>query len=167
MEDNNRMEEQRKLHILSPDDLDDEDETGEVIDIRPVENPTSLKATVAEMLIGMLLWGILCEVVILIVVPDILRCSVGLWIGIILSAGSAVHMAWSFDKAVDLEQKSAQAKIRMHALIRYAVIVIVFAVILFTGVINPLAAFAGILALKVSAYLQPLVHRVLKSNPRR
>lgn len=56
---------------------------------------------------------------------------------------------------------AAQGYIRKTAFIRYAVIVVVFAVVMLTRAANPLAVFLGIMGLKAAAYLQPFVHRRL------
>ena len=58
---------------------------------------------------------------------------------------------------------AAQGYIRKTAFIRYAVIVVVFAVVMLTRAANPLAVFLGIMGLKAAAYLQPFVHR--RSHP--
>ena len=40
------------------------------------------------------------------------------------------------------------------------VIVIVMALVMVSGFANPLAAFLGLMGLKVAAYLQPFTHRI-------
>ena len=45
-------------------------------------------------------------------------------------------------------------------MIRYAVVVIVFLIVLMTKVLNPLITFLGIMSLKVAAYLQPFTHKL-------
>lgn len=124
------------------------------------ENQTKLTSTVLEMIIAMILFGVLCELIGIWFVQDKLSYSVGLWIGIILAIGMALHMAWALDKGMDLSRKQAMAKIRSNSMIRYVVVVIIYAIVAVTNVGNPLAAFLGIMSLKVSAYLQPLTHKL-------
>ena len=43
---------------------------------------------------------------------------------------------------------------------RYAIAVIIFVIISVTKVMNPLVVFLGYMSLKVTAYLQPITHKV-------
>ena len=51
-------------------------------------------------------------------------------------------------------------------LLRYAVVLVVFAVLMLTHFADPLAAFAGLMGMKASAYLQPFI-RGYKEKKRR
>ena len=146
---------------------EDDEDTEDNIDIKPVTEETSLRQTLYEMLTGMAVWGIVCEFVGIWFVPDQMKYTFGLWIGILLAAGMAAHIAWSVNWAVDLNQKSAENKIRLHAVLRYVVVLAVFAVLIFTDFANPLAAFLGIICLKVSAFLQPFAHKLFNALKRR
>ena len=68
-------------------------------------------------------------------------------------------MAWSLDKALDLGQEGAVKKMRSYSLIRYAVALMVLGMMMIFDFAGPLTAFLGLMGLKVSAYLQPLLHR--------
>lgn len=161
MEEKIKDDDNEQLSVINPEGLFDDEDSDEVIELKPVTETVSLKTTVLEMILIMALWGILCQIVILVFFKDKLGCSIGMWLGVIMALASSVHMAWSFDMAMELESKAAQSKIHFHAILRYVVIVILVAVILFTEFANPFAAFVGVMALKVSAYLQPLAHKVL------
>nr|WP_308627305.1 ATP synthase subunit I [uncultured Eisenbergiella sp.] len=122
--------------------------------------------TVLELWTGILLWGIVCQLVPVWFVKDKAGYSLGLWLGILLAGASAFHMWWSLDRGLD-RGGAAQGYIRKHAFIRYAVIVAVFAAVMLTGTFNPLAAFLGIMGLKAGAYLQPFVHKRLHPEEER
>ena len=64
--------------------------------------------------------------------------------------------------ARDGAQKYATSK----NLLRYAVVLVVFAVLMLTHFADPLAAFAGLMGMKASAYLQPFI-RGYKEKKRR
>lgn len=142
--------------------LDDEEVCEDEIDLVPVTEHVTLKQTVQEMMILMVLWLILIELVGIWWFEDKLGIGLGFLAGVLIAAAMVVHIAWTLNWAVDLPEKTAKGKIRLHALLRYFAVVGIFALILFTKVLNPIAAFVGVLALKVSAYLQPLTHRAFK-----
>lgn len=115
-----------------------------------------------EMLIAMPFYGLLCQVTIVWFTEDKMAYSLGLWIGILAAACMAVHMAYGLDYALDFDGGTAQKLMTKHNLIRYGVVVVLFGLIMVSGFINPLSAFLGIMALKVSAYLQPLTHKLFR-----
>ena len=88
-------------------------------------------------------------------VPDKLRFTTGLAIGIALACGMAVNMA------VVLREAKARSKIIARSVTRYLVVVIVFFVMMKWELGSLPAAFIGVLGLKISAYLQPLAHRFI------
>lgn len=113
-----------------------------------------------ELLAGILLIGVVCEIIGVCLVTDKAGYSIGLFIGVLLAAGTAVHMAWSLDIALDTGGLGAEKKIRTGSFVRYGIIVIIFVVVALTKIGNPLAAFLGIMTLKAGAYLQPLIHKL-------
>lgn len=72
---------------------------------------------------------------------------------------TAVHMYRTLDKALD-HGADAVKMVTKANLIRYGCIVIVFGIVLLTGVLNPLISFMGIMTLKVAAYMQPFTHKL-------
>lgn len=111
--------------------------------------------------VSILFYGVLCQIIGIFLVKNKLSYSFGLWIGILLALLMAYHMAYVLERALDMGERGAQAVVMKHNLIRYAVIVIVLAIVMLTDVANPLAAFAGIMGLKVGAYLQPFANKLL------
>ena len=148
-------------------DDEDDDETLDSDDKQDVESsvisdPISLKQTLLEMIAGMIFFGGICELAGVWWVKDKLACSIGLWIGVAIAAGMAIHMAWSFDRVMDLPEKAATNKVRVQSILRYGILLIIFAIILLTDFVHPLTAFLGVMSLKVSAYLQPFSHIVFQ-----
>lgn len=124
---------------------------------------TEINETLLELLIGILLFGLLCQLSIVWFVTDRTGYSVGLWIGVALAGLSAVHMYRSLDRALDFEASAARV-IQKNSIIRYVVIVTVLAIIMITEAANPLAAFLGLMGLKVAAYIQPFTHKFLRNK---
>lgn len=112
------------------------------------------------LLVGIILFGILCQVLVFFVVEDKTGYSIGLWVGVLTAIFMAFHMAVTLNTAVERDVKGAQAAATRQNIIRYLIVVIILGILMLTKVGNPLAAFAGVMGLKVSAYLQPLFARL-------
>ena len=121
-----------------------------------------LSDVLPDLLIGILLYGVVCEAVGLIFVKDRLFYSIGLLIGILCAMGMAVHMAWSLNMALDLGESGAVKKMQLHNLLRYGIVVVVIFALWLSGLGNPVVAFLGIMGLKVAAYLQPFTHKLFR-----
>lgn len=125
------------------------------------EKIADVNKTLIELLIGILLFGIICQIVGAVFVKELASYSSGLWIGIVTAMATAVHMYKSLDRALDLDAGSASKKIQVQSIIRYVFIVIIMGITMVNGYTNPLAAFLGIMGLKVAAYLQPFTHKLI------
>jgi len=119
-----------------------------------------INTALPELLCGIIIFGILCQVVGLFFVEDKTNYSVGLWIGVLTAIFMAFHMAITINSAVERDVKGAQAVATRQNIIRYLVVVIILGILILTGIGNPLAAFVGVMGLKISAYLQPLIVRL-------
>lgn len=115
-----------------------------------------------EMLYAMPVYGLLCQVTIVWFVQDKTAYSLGLWLGILIAACMALHMSWGLEYALDFDGDTAQKIMTKHNIIRYIAVVIVLGLIMVSGFINPLSAFLGLMGLKVSAYLQPFTHKIIR-----
>ena len=111
--------------------------------------------TLAELFAGITASALLFQGVIVWLVKDRLSYSIGLWIGAALAAGLAWHMWWTLGEA------GAQKQMRRQSALRFGVVILVLGVLMMTQAANPLAAFLGIMTLKVAAYLQPVTHKVI------
>jgi len=112
------------------------------------------------LLLGIILFGILCQVAVFFLVEDKTGYSVGLWVGVFTAIFMAFHMAVTLNTAVERDVKGAQASATRQNIIRYFIVVVILGILMLTKVGNPLAAFAGVMGLKVSAYLQLLLARL-------
>lgn len=118
--------------------------------------------TLQEMLLSMPFWGLFCQVTIVWFAEDKTSYSLGLWIGVLMAACMAVHMDWSLQRAFDFDSAIAQKMIVKQNLIRYGCVVAACALVMLSGFLNPLSAFLGLMGLKVSAYLQPFTHKLIR-----
>lgn len=113
-----------------------------------------------ELLVGIAFWGAMVQIIGLFLKGNKLFFLIGLWSGIAVAAFMAIHMYVSISTA--LECQDAVAKIRNHSVIRYVVVVIVLFFLYFGKLGNPLSYVAGVMGLKVAAYMQPIIHRLIK-----
>lgn len=125
------------------------------------EKIAGVNKTLLELIAGILIYGLLCQIIGLVFVEEKDAYSSGLWIGIVTAVAAALHMWHSLDVSLDYDESTAGRKMQMQSIIRYVVIVLVMGLTMINGFTNPLAAFLGIMGLKVAAYLQPFTHKLL------
>ena len=120
---------------------------------------TNRSDTLIELLCGILVYGVIGQLVILCFLHDKIWLSIGWWIGVLCAVLGAYHMWWGLDRALDFGEKAAVKLITSYNLLRYAVIVIIMGIVMVTEIGNPLAAVFGVFGLKAGAYMQPFIHK--------
>lgn len=115
--------------------------------------------TLFDLCLGIFLYGIVFQAI-LLCFSRVLSYSMGLWIGIVLAEAGAVHMWWSLDRGMDQAAKQAARTVGTNNLIRYFVLVVVMFVLIYTDFANPIFMFCGYMGMKISAYLNPWLHKI-------
>ncbi len=110
--------------------------------------------TLFDLCLGILLYGIVFQVILLCFSRQA-SYSLGLWIGVALAEAGAVHMWWSLDRGMEQAAKQAAKTVGANNLIRYFVLVVVY-----TDFANPIFMFCGYMGMKISAYLNPWLHKI-------
>ena len=128
--------------------------------MRIVEMLKKMNRALLEMEIGILLWGILCQLIGMFFVQNRADYTKSLWFGILFAVISAIHMYRSLDRALDFGEKDATKMIFRAYLIRYVLFAVILFIIMITKVMNPLVVFLAYMGLKVTAYLQPITHKL-------
>lgn len=123
------------------------------------EKITKINRTLFELETGILIYGVVCQLFVFLV-KDKAQYSLGLWMGVLIAAASAFHMWWSLDRALDLGERQAVKVMSTHNILRYLFIVVALVLIAIGGSANPLAAFLGIMGLKVSAYMHFFTQKI-------
>lgn len=121
-----------------------------------------MEKTLKELLIGIMIFEVVAWLAGVFFVNSALKYSIGLFIGAVMACACAYHMWWSLDKNISVNSDNeggAKAYSIRSSLLRYVVIAVVFAGLCLTDFSYPLAAFLGIMGLKVGAYLQPIVSK--------
>ena len=116
--------------------------------------------TLRELMAGIVLYGIVIQVILAVFFPLKVFRAVGLWAGILCGLAMAVHMAFCLEKIVEMDEKGAKAYAKRTTLIRYACVCLVLILIAYTKTGDPVTLVLGTLGLKIGAYLQPAVHKV-------
>ncbi len=112
------------------------------------------------LVLGIIFYGIAIELVGVWFVSDKLRFTSGLMIGIVTAIGMAIHMAVVLLDAVDFAgAEKAKRRIIAKSILRYVVVVVIFLVMMIFHLGSLFSAFLGVMGLKASAYMQPLMHK--------
>ena len=127
---------------------------------KTVHQISKISDTLLELLIGILFWGILCQLIPVWFLSDKLKYSIGLWTGIITAGIAAYRMWWAIDQAVNADRGGAEKIIRMHSIFRYILIVLILGLVYYLNIGNVFSAFLGIIGLKVAVYMQPFTHKL-------
>lgn len=115
-----------------------------------------------DLILGILIFGILAEVIPIWFVQDKTGYTIGLILGILTAVFAAWHMAWTMDSAFDTDEGTAVKRLQKNSALRYGVQLIILGLLILTGIGNPIAAFLGMYSLKVAAYLAPFTHKLFR-----
>ena len=108
---------------------------------------------------GIVFYGLALWLVGIWFVGNRIQYTVGLWIGVALAAGMAVNMAIVTVEA--MEENRSSRKPLLYAVVRYVVLVAAFLAVWYLKIGNVIAMFAGVMGLKIAAYLQPFTHKFI------
>lgn len=120
--------------------------------------------TLKELIGGIIVYGVIVQIICLIAGGFRMQIAVGLWLGIFSAAAIAVHMKRSIEDSLELGEGGAQKHMHRKYVVRSLLVAVVFGIAIYTGVGNGLAILAGVMGLKVSAYLQPVIHKIAVKN---
>lgn len=119
----------------------------------------SWKRTLLELFAGIVLSGMVFEIIGIIFVKDRISHSVGMLLGVLIALAMAAHMAYSLNEALSWDEEHAKRSIWKSYLLRYTAVALCMGLIAYFGIGNVISCFAGIMTLKAAAYLQPYLHK--------
>ena len=125
-----------------------------------IKKISSINSALPGLLLGIVLFGAVSQLAGIFLVAEKASYSIGLWIGVLTAIFMAFHMAFSLNSAVDRDAKGAQAVATRQNIIRYLIVVLILGILMMTNIGNPIAAFVGVMGLKISAYLQPIFQKL-------
>jgi len=115
--------------------------------------------TLLEMHLGMLFFGIVCQIVGALAIGNRWNYALSLWFGVAFAVAGSIHMCRTLNRAL-LSGSEASGIVTRGYLFRYVIVAAVLIVISVTETMNPLVFFLGYMSLKVTAYLQPITHKL-------
>lgn len=118
--------------------------------------------TLLELLAGIIVLGMIIQIVCLIVSRNYIYDAVGLWAGIGICCFSAIHMSRSIEDAVDLGEDSATKRVRVGYATRMLITLIVAGAVIYFKKGNYVTLLIGVFPLKLAAYLQPITHKIFE-----
>lgn len=115
---------------------------------------------------GILIYGLIVQLMGVWFVADKLGYSIGLWYGIAIGIGMAINLATVIYDAVTFDgEGNANKRVAAKSMLRYIVVAILFGILGYFEFGNLFTAFLGVMGLKISAYAQPLLNKIVnKSN---
>ncbi|MCI9077793.1 MAG: DUF2076 domain-containing protein [Lachnospiraceae bacterium] len=119
------------------------------------------KQILKEMFAGLLVWLIPVLIILVIVAGNKLAAAAGVLFGGMAAAGLLLHMFHHLDIALSMDVKHAQKHMQFATLKRFFFMAVVLAVSM-AGYkyIHPAGTVLGLFGMKISAYLQPVVHKM-------
>ncbi|NLG02647.1 MAG: hypothetical protein GX567_02235 [Clostridia bacterium] len=148
-----------KLLALAPE-VPDEQTDGNAESEMSQETATNTTHVLQEMAIGVLLFAVIIQVFVILFSKKLLYDSIGLWVGAVTAILLAVHMKNTIEAVMD--QAGGRGAGGRYALIRYVAVLIIFIGLFVFKIGNPVICFAGIMGLKIGAYMQPFIHKLLR-----
>ena len=115
---------------------------------------------------GIVIFGLLVQITGVWFVEDKLGYSIGLWYGVAIGIGMAINLATVIYDAVTFDgEGNANKRVAAKSMLRYLVVAILFGILGYFEFGNLFTAFLGVMGLKISAYAQPLLNKIVnKSN---
>ncbi|MBO4890326.1 MAG: hypothetical protein J5574_04975 [Lachnospiraceae bacterium] len=121
--------------------------------------------TLHEMLLGIAAANILLAIVAALV-PNRQQALMGVLTGTVIAAVYVIHMAVTMDDAMNLDEKGAVAQVRKQMIIRYLFVFALGGAVLYFKIAHPVFLVLSIITIKAGAYLQPVIHKILKREER-
>ena len=115
---------------------------------------------------GIVIFGLLVQFTGVWFVEDKLGYSIGLWYGVAIGIGMAINLATVIYDAVTFDgEGNANKRVAAKSMLRYIVVAILFGILGYFEFGNLFTAFLGVMGLKISAYAQPFLNKIVnKSN---
>ena len=159
---NKKQNRNKKLKKLKRNQIQNTDNDNTDIDVSESRiGSFRINRTGIELIIGNVIYYILGQILILIFADRKLNVSVGFILGVVISVLMTVHMTIAIEQAMSFNERGADRHIKKTTAVRMILCFIALIAIGVTHEGDIVAALFGVMALKVSAYLQPLTHKVL------
>ena len=122
-----------------------------------------LNQALPGLVFGILAYGLIVELIGVWFVSDKIRYTTGLLFGIGCAIGMAIHIAMIIEESVRIG-KGHEKYLSFKSVMRYLVLCAIMITMTFFKLGNMFTAIIGLLGLKVSAYAQPLLIKILSKH---
>lgn len=119
---------------------------------------TKINITLIELLFGIGIYAAAGVILIMLLMQDKGRSLTAFLIGVTVSAGMVIHMYTELEKALYMDEMGALKHTRMTTCFRMVAVAVILAAVGITKG-DVISAVVGVMALKVSAYIQPFTHK--------
>lgn len=129
----------------------------------------SMNPMLLDLSTGCIIYGIVGEIIIVAVglsfyQEGFWKIILGFLIGTAAAVALTVHMYFGVVESLSLGETGALKHTRKMYILRIAGILVILVLIYFTGFCDAVAFAAGLISLKVAAYLQPITHKYIVSK---
>lgn len=125
-----------------------------------LETLKSKNRTLLEMHVGIIFFGLICQIIGAFIVKNQVTYALSLWFGIVTAIVSAYHMNRTLERALDSGANAGGIALKGY-LFRYIMLFIILLIAVIVESMNPLVVFLGYMSLKISALMEPITHKVV------
>ena len=129
--------------------------------MKRLKNGIRISETGKELLVGNVFFYIVGQIIILILAKHKLYVSLGFLFGVLISTLGTINMIITVEETVNMKSKGAEMHLRKTASIRLILTLLAMVAVALFKIGDVIGLIIGVMALKVSAYLQPFTHKVL------
>ena len=121
-----------------------------------------INSALPGLIAGILIYGLIVQFTGVWFVEDKLDYSIGLWYGIAIAIGMGINIAVViYDTVTFYGGPDTNKRVAAKSILRYFVVVILFLILGYFEIGNLFTAFLGAMGLKFSAYMQPLLNKIV------
>ena len=123
------------------------------------------KVILKEMIIGLFIWSLPVLAILTLIAENKPAVICGVIVGIFSAAGIIFHMYRHLDIALDMDSENARKHTLKSSFQRTFIMAAVLMVsMIWYGYIHPIGVVLGLMGVKMTAYIQPYVHRFLQKK---
>ena len=125
-----------------------------------LETLKSKNRTLLEMHIGIMFFGLICQIIGAFIVKNQVNYALSLWFGIVTAMVSAYHMNRALERAIESGANAGGIALKGY-LFRYIMLFIILLIAVIVDPMNPLVVFLAYMSLKISALIEPVTHKLV------
>ncbi len=124
---------------------------------------SEMNPTLRELILAILIWGVIFCLAFMWFASSKAAFAGGMAAGVVVAIFMALHMYRFIENAIDFPENDAMKYMAKGPVIRALVIILVVLATWKLGG-NLIAIFLGIMTLKIGAYTQPLLHKIIDTD---